>query len=102
MLKTKPGCVVLIEMVVHTARLHLLGVGAGLRDAPAVRAAIPMRRIAGGVAAVAVERAPQNGKRSSGRTFVEREHLLIEGNRLRRGLIRGAGDRVGAAPRKLL
>src|SRR5664279_350864 len=76
MLKTEPGCVVLIEIVVHAACLDLLGVGAGLRDAPTVRAAIPIRRIASSNAAVALEWAPQHSKRSSGRTFVEREHLL--------------------------
>ena len=83
-LKTKPGRVFLIDVVVDACGLDLLMVVAGMRNALPVGATVSIWRIARRGAAVRIERTPQNLRGRAAGISIKREHLLIERNQLRR------------------
>ncbi len=73
-LETKPYRIVLTDVVVNASRLHLFVVGAGTRNPSPVRATV-------------AEWASKNRQGRSGGVTIQRKHLLVERDQLRRGRI---------------
>ena len=84
-LKTKPRGIFLIDVVVDAGGLYLFMVVAGVRNALPVRATISIGWTARCRAAVCIEGTAEHGERRAAGVSVERKHLLIERNQLRRG-----------------
>ena len=79
-LEPVPGGVVRVDVVIDAGSLDLFTIVAGMGDALTIGATVPVGRNSRGLTFVAIERAAQNGQRSSGRASVQAEHLLIKGH----------------------
>src|SRR5260370_24917212 len=100
-LKSKPGGVLFIDVVIDSTGLYLFMIIARMRDALAIRATISIIHN-GGLTSAHIQRTAKDPERRSAGISVERKHLFIERDGLWWWLIDRTSDGIGAPQRELL